>query len=124
MLAGLKKTLLMGLGHFFLILGIIGIVVPGLPTTPFLLLAGYFYSKGSERFHHWLLAHPRLGPPVQAWRAHGVVSRRSKVIATAFILINGVVIVVVIQTYWWAKALALGCLLGVLVFLWTRPSRC
>ncbi len=68
-------------GGLALLLGIIGIALPLLPTTPFLLLAAFCFSRGSQRLHDWLLAHPRFGPPIQDWRDHGAISRKGKALA-------------------------------------------
>ena len=57
----IKRLLFVTLGTLFLVVGIVGIVVPILPTTPFLLLATSFYARGSEKFHHWLLNNRILG---------------------------------------------------------------
>ncbi|MBX2846916.1 MAG: YbaN family protein [Acidiferrobacterales bacterium] len=73
------------LAYFFLILDIIGIFLPGLPTVPFLLLTAWFSAKGSERLNKWLYEHPRLGPPLKDWEEHGAVSRKSKVLAILMI---------------------------------------
>ncbi len=70
-------------GSLCLAAGVIGIVLPLLPTTPFLLLAAFCFGRGSQRVHDWLLAHPRLGPPIEAWRRYGAISRRSKILAAA-----------------------------------------
>ncbi len=51
----MRKLLYIGVGTFFMVLGIIGIILPLLPTTPMLLLTAYFYSKGSTRFHQWFI---------------------------------------------------------------------
>jgi uncharacterized membrane protein YbaN (DUF454 family) len=56
-----KRSLFVTLGTLFLVVGVIGIVVPILPTTPFLLLAAFFYERGSEKFHNWLLNNKILG---------------------------------------------------------------
>jgi|TARA_Y100000310_G_C19982976_1_gene490651 hypothetical protein len=56
-----KRSLFVTLGTLFLVVGIIGIFVPILPTTPFLLLTAFFYERGSEKFHNWLLNNKILG---------------------------------------------------------------
>lgn len=58
--------------------GFFGVVVPLLPTTPFLLLALWFFAGASPRLHHWLLTHPRFGPGLRKWQTHGAISRRAK----------------------------------------------
>jgi uncharacterized membrane protein YbaN (DUF454 family) len=83
--SGLLRYLFLAFGHLFLVLGIIGVFVPILPTTPFLLLTAWCYSRGSETFEQWLLNHKYLGPPVIAWRTHRVVRPRAKILAGAVI---------------------------------------
>lgn len=68
-------------GLLSLAAGIVGIVLPLLPTTPFLLLAAYCFARGSKRLHDWLVHHPRLGPPIHDWQRHGAISRRAKQLA-------------------------------------------
>lgn len=69
------------LGVACLLFGMVGIVVPLLPTTPFLILAAYFFSRGSRRMHHWLMNHPIFGPPIQDWHENQAVSTRAKICA-------------------------------------------
>jgi uncharacterized membrane protein YbaN (DUF454 family) len=102
-------------------LGVVGILLPLLPTVPFLLLAAYCYARGSERLHAWLLDHPKFGQPIQDWHESGSISTRSKLLASMSIagsftvsLVLGVSITVLaIQ----AVVLSL-----VSLFIWTRPS--
>lgn len=68
-------------GVVALAFGIAGIALPLLPTTPFLLLAAFCFSRGSERLHAWLLAHPRYGPAILDWQEQGAISRKAKALA-------------------------------------------
>ncbi len=68
-------------GSVALALGLIGVVLPGLPTTPFVLLAAACYAKASPRLHGWLLQHRFLDPMVRDWEAHRSLTRRSKTVA-------------------------------------------
>lgn len=61
--------------------GIAGIVLPLVPTTPFLLLAAYAFARSSPGLYVWLVRHPRLGPPIRSWRRHRAISRRAKWLA-------------------------------------------
>ena len=67
-----------GLGLTFLAIGLVGIAIPMLPTTPFVLLAGVCFARGSHRLHAWLIGHPVFGPPLCQWKKDGAVSRSAK----------------------------------------------
>lgn len=66
------------IGSIALCLGAIGVVLPLLPTTPFVLLAAFAFVRSSDRWHKWLLGHRVFGPIIQDWRRHGAVDRRAK----------------------------------------------
>lgn len=70
------------LGGMCVVVGVAGLVLPLVPGTVFLILAAACFARSSPRLEAWLLAHPRLGPPIAAWRAGGAIPRRAK----AFIL--------------------------------------
>jgi uncharacterized protein len=80
----LTRPLLLAAGWIALALGIVGIVVPLLPTTPFLLLAGACFARSSRRAHEWLLSNRWLGPPLTQWEARRTVAPRVKRRALAF----------------------------------------
>ena len=75
-------------GSISLLLGIIGIFVPVLPTTPFLLLASACFLRGSERMHRWLLSHGRLGKYIRDFEAGRGIPARAKVVAIAMMWIS------------------------------------
>jgi uncharacterized membrane protein YbaN (DUF454 family) len=75
------RLLWQSLGVTCVALGVVGIVLPLLPTTPFLLLAAYAFGKSSPRLHAWITNHPRFGPPLREWKDHGAISRRAKTLA-------------------------------------------
>ena len=68
-------------GLLALALGAIGIALPLLPTTPFILLAAFAFAQSSEKLHQWLLDHNVFGPLIDNWRRHGAISRRTKVVS-------------------------------------------
>lgn len=75
------RLLFVALGSIFLALGVIGIVVPGLPTTPFLLLSAACYFRSSNRLHSWLLNHKLFGRFIRDFKENKSISLRSKVIS-------------------------------------------
>jgi uncharacterized membrane protein YbaN (DUF454 family) len=84
----LKKPLFISLGFIALALGVIGVVVPILPTTPFLILATYFFARSSERLHVWLLGLPWAGTLIQEWEIHRSIKPAIKWTAILLVLIS------------------------------------
>lgn len=111
------------LGWLFFALGAIGAVVPGLPTVPFMLLALWAFSRASPRLHDWLFNHPFFGPPIQAWKRHGVIPLRAKVLALASMAASLIYLVGFSDSPGWAVAVAAGLMLWGAVFILRRPSR-
>jgi len=67
-----------GVGMLSLLLGAIGVVIPLLPTVPFVILAAFCFARGSPRLERWLVEHPRWGAHILAWRNSGAISRKGK----------------------------------------------
>jgi uncharacterized protein len=78
---GLRRALYVGLGLFFVGLAVLGAMVPVLPTTPFLLLASFFFVRSSDRLHNWLLRSRLFGPLLRDWHKHRGVRPRVKLVA-------------------------------------------
>lgn len=107
-------------GFVCLGLGLLGIPLPLLPTTPFLLLAAFCFARGSERLHKWLITHPRLGPPIEAWQRERAISRSAKRASmVAIILVFGLSFALGVRPLILiVQAVVLSC---VATFILTRP---
>ena len=75
---GLRRWLFVALGGIFVALGLVGVVLPGIPTTPFLLVASYFFVRSSPALHQRLLRSKLFGPTLQDWQRHRGVKRKTK----------------------------------------------
>ena len=104
-----------------LILAIIGIVLPGLPTVPFLLLAAWFSARSSPRLHQWLHRHAVFGKLLVDWETNKSISRRSKVIAVLMLLLSYAVMLFRVEHVWLLISVAL-LFLAVATFLISRPE--
>ena len=82
------KTILAILGTISLGLGVIGIFLPILPTTPFLLLAAALYFRSSPRLYEWLLENPRFGPYIKNFREHKAIPLRVKIVSVSMVWIT------------------------------------
>lgn len=98
--------LLLSLGWLSVTLGVIGIILPILPTTPFLLLASACFMRSSPKFHHWLTHHPYLGPILSNWHTHQAVTAKVKRHGYIVIGMSGLFSLVMIPI-WWGKLLVI-----------------
>lgn len=103
-----------------LALGFAGLFLPLLPTVPFVLLAAFCFAKGHPAWERRLLDHPRFGPHIIAWRAHGAISRRGKAMAIVAFAISAAVGLLTLSVPWSLVPL-LAALIGGSWIL-TRPS--
>ncbi|MGB3393274.1 MAG: YbaN family protein [Stenotrophomonas sp.] len=108
------------LAYVSLGIGIVGIFVPGLPTTVFVLISAWAASHGSERLHRWLLAHPQFGPLIVNWQRHGAVSRKAKWMATATMALCALIMLWCVPLAW-VKWFSIGSMACVCIWLWMRP---
>ncbi len=76
------------LGWICTALGVAGLFLPLLPTTPFIIAAAWCFTRSSEKAYRWLIARPRLGPAYLDWQTHHVISRRTKLTALALIVLS------------------------------------
>lgn len=113
---GPLRMLLLASGWLALVLGFVGVFLPLLPTTPFLLLAAACFVRSSPRLHARMLAHPRLGPFLEQWRRERSIPRAAKL--RAYVLVVACFALSIALADALAVRVALGVLgLGLLVFL-------
>ena len=105
----------------FVILGFIGAILPGMPTTVFLILAAWAASKGWPQMDAWLLNHPKYGPTLRNWRENGTVPRKAKWIATIMMLFSGILMLFTNAPFW-VKIFTDVTMLIVAIWLWLRPE--
>ena len=91
----MRRLLYLCLGFACVALGALGIVLPLLPTVPFMLLAAFFFARSSPRLEAWIVGHRRFGPHIRAWRELGAISpagKRAALAAFAFSAVLGLVL--------------------------------
>ncbi|MBQ8282535.1 MAG: YbaN family protein [Paraprevotella sp.] len=99
------KYVMIVLGSLALLLGLIGMFVPLLPTTPFLLLSAALYFRSSPRLYAWLLSRPRLGLYIRNFREYRAIPLRAKVVSVSLVWATLVYCAIVVSTVWWGRAL-------------------
>lgn len=104
----LKRRLHLAAGVLFLVLGAAGIVLPILPTTPFLLLAAAMFMRSSGRLYLWLTSHRLFGPFIRNYRLYRAVPLRTKVFALIFLYLTIGYSVIFVLESWWLRVLLLG----------------
>jgi uncharacterized membrane protein YbaN (DUF454 family) len=85
----MRRAVYKPLGLFFLALAILGVVLPVLPTTPFLILAAWFFARSSEKWHRRLLESTLFGPLLRNWEQRRCIALRTKIVALVSMLVAG-----------------------------------
>jgi uncharacterized membrane protein YbaN (DUF454 family) len=115
--ASLRKGILVTLGVISVGLGMIGVFVPLLPTTPFLLLAAACFVRSSERLYSWLIHHKWFGDYIRHYREHRAIPLQAKIVTLA--LLWGVIgfTAIAIMSAWWVRALLGAIAIGVTIHI-------
>jgi len=117
------RVVLWTLGSIALLLGIIGIFLPGLPTTPFVLVAAACYARASESFYRRLIDNPTVGPLIVEWRRHHSIPFRIKVVAITLMSTTICASMWTFSGMPWLQALLAFIGVSTGVVLWRIPSR-
>lgn len=118
----LLRQLCFAAGWVTFALGIVGLLLPVVPTTPFLLLSAALWARSSERFFVWLLTHRHLGPPLAKYRRHGVIEPRAKVLAIGMIAVTMGISIVFFVPVTAVKILLTVIAVAVCTWIGTRPG--
>ena len=117
----LRATYL-GLGWLCVVSGAIGVVLPGWPTTIWIIVATYFFARSSPRFYNWLMNHRVFGPLVRDWRDGRGMTRRAKRMAVGTIVVT-IGISIVLVPYMWLKTLLVVVAVSVSTYLLRLPTK-
>jgi len=109
-------------GVVLVVIGVIGIFVPLLPTTSFLILAAWCFARSSRRAEAWLLNHPHLGPPIVAWRDQRAIARKHKYMSIGGMAVGMALFVVTARPALWLALLVASALLLLMIFVARRPE--
>lgn len=115
------KAFWLFLGLMSLGLGILGVIMPLLPTVPFILLAAFCFARSSERLHHWLTTHPTFGPLIDDWNRSGAIRPKAKKLATVSIAAV-FALSWLLGASWTVISIQAVVLSLVMIFIWSRPN--
>ena len=115
------RTLLAAFGALCVGLGILGLVLPGMPGTVFFLMALWAFSRSSQRLHVWLYTHPRFGTGLRNWHEHRVIPVRAKIAAVTMMTLSAGLAVVMADS-WMVPALAIAVMTPIGLWIATRPA--
>ena len=119
--SGARRAALLICGWCNVTLAMIGAVLPGMPTTIFLIIALWAFTRSSPRLRRWLYLHPRYGAALRAWDRHRVVPRRAKCFAGITMAVS-LVLISVMASDWVLPGVVAAVMAAVMVYIATRPS--
>ncbi len=115
------RLLWLGAGLASVMLGLIGVIIPLLPTTVFMILAAFCFARSSAKLNTWLLEHRYFGPSIRHWQDHGAIPKSGKKAA-----LLAMIIMLCIGYFIGVSLLMLSVqslmFIAVLIFIWSRPS--
>jgi uncharacterized protein len=118
-----KRKVYFVLGLLSLALGIVGVVLPIMPTAPFVIAAAFFFSESSEKWDKWLHEHPHFGKPLIEWEEHRVIRLKAKCIATVALCGSMVSSLFFVEMATGLRIAFGAVLVAVIAFIWSCPSQ-
>ena len=118
----MKRIILISLGWLCVGLGFVGIFIPGIPTTIFLIIALWAFTKSSEKLRNWLIHHKKFGPFLSNWQEHKVVPRRAKILMVALMSLASILFYYSLQNLYLTIGLVI-ILVLVAIYVISLPSK-
>ena len=109
-------------GWLMVAIGAVGVVLPGLPTTPFLIVAVWCFARSSERFERYLLDHKSFGPSLRAWREKGAIPKRAKILSVCMMSISFPLFLLTAHPSLTFAAIVAGFMLAGAAYVLSRPT--
>ncbi|MBF7954719.1 MULTISPECIES: DUF454 family protein [Rahnella] len=116
----MKRILLITVGWLCVVLATLGVVLPLLPTTPFLLLAAWCFARSSPRFHHWLLHRSWFGSYLRHWQTYRALPKGAKPKAVALIVVTFAISIYFVPLLW-VRILLVCMMFALLIMMWRLP---
>lgn len=120
--SGAARWTLLIIGTISVILGVIGLLLPIMPTTPFLIVAAACYARSSRKFYVWLVTNRWFGQQIRDWRAGKGIPLKSKIAATVVIAATFGTSIAVFVPYIWLKITMVVIATAVLIYIWRMPT--
>lgn len=118
---GLRRAFWFAVGTLALLLGALGVILPVLPTTPFVILAAFAFGKSSPALHAWLENNATFGPLIRDWRENGAIAPRIKALACTM-MISAFALSLVMGVNGRILLIQAICLSGAAAYVLTRPN--
>lgn len=120
---GPVRWALIAFGWLNVATGFVGVFVPGLPTTVFLLIALWAFARSSPRFRNWLWLHPRFGPVIRDWHEHKVIPPKAKFLAVATMVGSVLIVTLFVAKTWYGPVVMIAILMPIALWIVTRASQ-
>jgi uncharacterized protein len=103
----MKRFIFIAIGSLFVCIGFVGVILPGLPATPFLIIASAFYFRSSEKLYTWITNHRVFGKTIRDFREKRAISLKGKIISVCMILVMASVSVIFFISIFYIKIIVI-----------------
>ena len=121
-MSSLLRMIYFGVGCLMVAIGAVGVVLPGLPTTPFLIIAAWCFARSSPRFEQYLLDHPTFGPHLRTWRERGAIPRRAKILSISMMSVSFPIYLLTVHPSPWAAGGVAALMITGATYVLTRAT--